>query len=98
MDRFKNVRINEDLARDRIASIQTPILILVGTKDSLIGLDRILYDRLTKGGKPVRMDIYENGYHDFCIGPQGHVGLHLPLMDATLDALELTLKWVKNPN
>jgi len=68
----------------------------VKTKDSLITVDRILYDRLNKAGKPVRMEIYENGYHDFCIGPQGHIGYHQPLMDATLDALDLTLRWVRD--
>jgi hypothetical protein len=40
------------------------------------------------------MEIYENGYHDFCIGPQGQ-NRKEPLLDVTLDALDLTVKFVK---
>jgi hypothetical protein len=46
-------------------------------------------------GKPVRMLIYENGYHDFVMGPQGHAGRDEPLLDATLDALERTVVFIK---
>ena len=41
------------------------------------------------------MEVYENGYHDFCVGPQGHPGRKEPLLDATLDALEKTLEFLK---
>jgi hypothetical protein len=42
----------------------------VDTADGLPNVDRALYGRLIKAGKSVRMDVYENGYHDVCIGPQ----------------------------
>lgn len=44
-----------------------------------------------------RMLIYENGYHDFVMGPQGHAGRDDPLRDATLDALERTVAFIKKP-
>jgi hypothetical protein len=50
---------------------------------------------LAEAGKSVRMEVYENGYHDFCLGPQGHAGRSEPLLDATLDALELSVQFVK---
>ena len=47
------------------------------------------------------MEIYENGYHDFVMGPQGQNRPDLQggerLMDITLQALESALKFVKQP-
>ena len=91
----EKLEIDEEGAQKRISSIETPLLILVGTADGLIRLDRAVYEQMTKGGKKVRLDIFENGYHDFVMGPQGHAGRAEPLLDITLDALELTLKFVK---
>jgi dipeptidyl aminopeptidase/acylaminoacyl peptidase len=96
-ERWKNAAIDEEAARKNIQPIQTPVLILVGTADGLIHVDRILHDRLAQAGKSVRMEIYENGYHDFCIGPQGQAGRKEPLLDATLDALEKTLAFARDP-
>ncbi len=95
MDRWKNAKLDLELARKNIEPIQCPILILAGTADGLVYIDRTLHDLLEKAGKTVRMEVYENGYHDFCIGPQGHAGRKEPLLDATLDALEKSLEFVK---
>jgi hypothetical protein len=47
------------------------------------------------------MEIYEHGYHDFVMGPQGQNRPDLKngeaLLDITLQALESALKFVKNP-
>jgi dienelactone hydrolase len=94
-DRWKNLMINEDLAKRNIATVNTPILILVGTADSLIHLDRPLHDRLEAAGKKVRMEVYEHGYHDFVMGPQGHKGRAEPLLNSTLAALETAVQFVK---
>jgi dienelactone hydrolase len=84
-----------------IAPVQAPILILVGTEDRLMPLDMALHDQLVKHGKNVRMEIYEHGYHDFVLGNQGHQRDDLPrgeiLLQGALDALELTVKFVKSP-
>jgi dipeptidyl aminopeptidase/acylaminoacyl peptidase len=93
-DFAKGIVIDEALARKNVGAIQTPVLILQGGADSLKYEARIFHDLMEKAGKPVRMDIYENGYHDFCAGPQGQ-NRREPLMDSTLEALELSLKFVR---
>jgi dienelactone hydrolase len=88
--------VNAELAANNISTVSTPILMIVGTKDRLIDLNRTLHDMLAKAGRSVRLEIYENGYHDFVAGPQGHAGRDEPLMDATLDALEKSVSFVKH--
>jgi dienelactone hydrolase len=82
-----------------VAPIQTPILILVGTEDRLLAMDTVLHDALKQAGKPVRMDVYEHGYHDFVLGPQGQSRPDLKqgeiLMEGALDALERAVAFVK---
>jgi dipeptidyl-peptidase 4 len=82
-----------------VAPIQSPILILVGGEDRLQAMDKVLHDALKQAGKAVRMDIYEHGYHDFVLGPQGQKRPDLPkgeiLMEGALDALERTVAFVK---
>lgn len=93
--REPNPKFDHDLARRKAASIQTPILILIGTADSLIRFNEPLHETLAAAGKKVRMDVYEGGYHDFCIGPQGHAGRKEPLLTSTLEALEVTVQFLK---
>jgi dipeptidyl-peptidase-4 len=87
------------VAEANIAPIRTPVLILVGTEDRLITMATTLHDLLEKAGKPVRMDVYEHGYHDFVLGPQGQNRQDLPrgevLLQGALDALELSVSFVK---
>ncbi len=86
--------------RENIPPIRAPILILVGTADTLLPVDEVLYGELLSAAKDVRMEIYEHGYHDFVLGNQGHKRDDLPggeyLMQGALDALELTVKFVKS--
>jgi CubicO group peptidase (beta-lactamase class C family)/dienelactone hydrolase len=96
-ERFKRMVIDPGEARKNIEPIRCPILILVGTDDSLLPVDRSLHDQLEKGGKSVRLEIYEKGYHDFCLGPQGHAGRKEPLLDITLDALEESVEFLRKP-
>jgi dipeptidyl-peptidase-4 len=87
------------LAAANVAPIRTPVLILVGTADGLLPLATTLHDALQQAGKPVRMDVYEHGYHDFVLGPQGQKRPDLPrgeiLLQGALDALELSVSFVK---
>jgi dienelactone hydrolase len=89
------------VAGANIAPIRTPVLILVGTEDRLLPLATMLHDRLVQAGKTVRMDVYEHGYHDFVLGPQGQKRGDLPrgevLLQGALDALELSVSFVKAP-
>jgi len=87
------------VAAANIAPIQTPVLILVGTEDGLQPLAVTLHDQLAQAGKTVRLDIYEHGYHDFVLGPQGQKRPDLPrgevLLEGALDALELSVSFAK---
>jgi dipeptidyl-peptidase-4 len=98
-DRFKDMKPDPEITRKNIEPIHTPILILQGTADGLLPVATMLHDALAAAGKPVRMEVYENGYHDFCLGPQGQKRPDLPhgeiLMDAALDALEKSVLFVK---
>jgi dienelactone hydrolase len=87
------------IAEANVAPIRTPVLILVGTEDRLLTLATALHDRMEQAGKSVRMDVYEHGYHDFVLGPQGQSRPDLPrgevLLQGTLDALERAVAFVK---
>jgi dienelactone hydrolase len=87
-----DLKPDPEISRRNIEPIRTPILILVGTADRLMPVAIMLHDALAAAGKSVRMEVYENGYHDFCLGPQGQKRPDLPqgeaLFDSALDALE----------
>jgi len=89
------------VAAANIEPIKTPVLILVGTEDRLLGIDTTLHDLLAQAGKSVRLEVYEHGYHDFVLGPQGQnrpdlVGGEV-LLGGALDALEKSVAFVKGP-
>ena len=98
-DAFKDAKPDPEISRKNIEPIRTPILILVGTADGLMPVTVLLHDTLAAAGKSVRLEIYEGGYHDFCLGPQGQKRPDLPqgeaLFDSALDALEKSVAFVK---
>jgi dipeptidyl aminopeptidase/acylaminoacyl peptidase len=98
-DRFKNLKPDPEISKKNIEPIQTPVLILQGTGDGLLPVATQLHDALAAQGKTVRMEIYDKGYHDFCLGPQGQKRPDLPhgeaLYDSALDALEKSVAFVK---
>jgi dipeptidyl aminopeptidase/acylaminoacyl peptidase len=90
---------DDTVAAANIVPIETPILIQVGTADSLLAIDRLLYEQLDSRGKEVRLEIYEHGYHDFVLGPQGQERPDLAegeiLLQGALDALDRSLQFVR---
>jgi dienelactone hydrolase len=98
---FNTAKADPVVAKENIAPIRMPVLILVGTEDRLLPLDITLHDELVKQGKQVRLEIFEHGYHDFVLGNQGQERKDLPrgevLLPGALEALEMTLKFVKDP-
>jgi dienelactone hydrolase len=88
-------------AAANIAPIRTPVLILAGSADRLLPMATLLHDQLAQAGKTVRMDVWEHGYHDFVLGPQGQKRPDLPqgevLLQGALDALDLSVSFVKSP-
>lgn len=98
-DRFKDAKPDAAVVKRNVDPIKTPMLILQGTDDSLLPVATMTHDALAAAGKQVRMEIYEGGYHDFCLGPQGQERPTLPkgeaLFDSALDALEKSVLFVK---
>jgi dienelactone hydrolase len=98
---LSTVKPDPAIAEANIAPIRTPVLILVGTEDQLLPMATALHDRLQQAGKSVRMEVYEHGYHDFVLGPQGQSRPDLPrgevLLQGALDALERSVSFVKSP-
>jgi dipeptidyl aminopeptidase/acylaminoacyl peptidase len=88
------------VASANIDPIKAPILIVVGTEDRLQPMAQTLHDLLAKQGKSVRLEIYEGGYHDFVLGPQGQNRPDLKngeaLYDSCLDALEKSVSFVRD--
>ena len=97
---FSTLPPDATLAKANIDPIKTPLLIQVGTADGLLPLAQVLHEQLVKHGKEVRMEVYEHGYHDFVLGPQGQKRPDMPqgetLMQGTLDALERSVAFVKD--
>jgi dipeptidyl-peptidase-4 len=87
------------VAQANIAPIRTPVMILVGTEDRLLAMDTTLHDLLQEAGKAVHMHVYEHGYHDFVLGPQGQNRPDLQqgeiLMEGALDALERSVAFAR---
>jgi dipeptidyl-peptidase-4 len=96
---LSKLTLDAAVAEANVAPIRTPVLILVGTEDRLLPMATTLHDLLQRAGKPVRMDVYEHGYHDFVLGPQGQSRPDLPrgevLLEGALDALERSVAFVK---
>lgn len=89
------LKYDEAAAMKNVSAIQCPVLALVGTDDSLIGVNEVFHSLLVKAGKTADLHIYEGGYHDFVAGPQGHQGRSEPLLTSTLEALDVTLAFLK---
>lgn len=96
---FASMELDAARVRANVSPIRAPILIQVGTADRLLALDTTLHDQLVEHGKQVRMEVYEHGYHDFVLGPQGQQRGDLPqgeiLLQGSLDALERAVRFVK---
>jgi dipeptidyl aminopeptidase/acylaminoacyl peptidase len=97
---YASMEPDAEVVRANIAPIRAPILILVGTEDRLLGIDKVLHDQLLKHGKQVRVEIYEHGYHDFVLGNQGQIRRDLKqgeiLLQGALDALDRSVAFVKS--
>jgi dipeptidyl aminopeptidase/acylaminoacyl peptidase len=98
---FSVAEPDTDRVRANVEPIATPLLILVGTEDPLLPLANLLHEQLVLHGKQVRMEIYQHGYHDFVLGPQGQNRPDLAngeiLLQGALDALDRTVAFVRNP-
>jgi len=71
-------RITEDVARERIASIKTPIFVQGRNADELQGIFRVCYDLLVELGKEARWATYEHAEHGFVFVKRNGDGLYAP--------------------
>jgi dipeptidyl aminopeptidase/acylaminoacyl peptidase len=98
---FDKMQFDPATVRENIAPIRMPVLIIVGSEDRLQPLAITLHDELAKQGKAARLEIFEHGYHDFVLGNQGQERKDLPrgeiLLPGALEALELTVKFLRDP-
>jgi dienelactone hydrolase len=58
-------RITEDVARARVSTIRTPILVQGRDSDELQGIFRVSYDLLAEAGAPAEWATYDHALHGF---------------------------------
>ena len=71
-------RITEDVARARIGSIRTPILVQGRNSDELQGIFRVCYELLIEAGKDAQWATYEHDVHGFVYVERNAAGVYAP--------------------
>jgi dienelactone hydrolase len=71
-------RITEDVARQRISTIKTPIFVHGRDRDELQGIFRVSYDLLTEAGKDARWETYDHDEHGFIYVRRNERGEYRP--------------------
>jgi dienelactone hydrolase len=71
-------RITEDVARARMAPINTPIFVQGRNSDELQGIFRVCYDLLVELGKETRWQSYEHDLHGFVYVRRNDQGAYAP--------------------
>jgi len=71
-------RITEDVARQRIGSIRTPIFVQGRNSDELQGIFRVCYDLLVELGKEAKWATYEHPVHGFIYARRNEAGIYAP--------------------
>jgi dienelactone hydrolase len=71
-------RITEDIARERIGTIRTPILVQGRNADELQGIFRVCYDLLVELGKDAEWATYEHDVHGFVYPRRNAQGAYDP--------------------
>jgi dienelactone hydrolase len=71
-------RITEDVARARIGSIRTPILVQGRNSDELQGIFRVCYELLVEAGKDTQWATYEHDVHGFVYVARNAAGVYAP--------------------
>lgn len=75
---FVRGRINEDLVRERVEPIETPILVMGRDDDHLQGIFRVSYDVLAEAGKDATWVSWPHDLHGYIYPlrtPEGHLQL-----------------------
>lgn len=92
-------RITEDIARARVAPINTPFFVQGRDSDELQGIFRVSYDLLQEAGKDAVWQSYDHDLHGFIYPVRGINGTYAPdavQRRAFADTLAFFDKYLKN--
>jgi dipeptidyl aminopeptidase/acylaminoacyl peptidase len=87
-------RIDMDLAKARIAPIDTPFLVMGRDEDHLQGIFRTSYDLLAEAGKDAEWVSYDHDYHGYVFPIRGADGNYI-LNDVQVQAIDHVIGWLK---
>ncbi len=91
-------RITEDVARQRISTITTPIFVQGRNSDELQGIFRVCYDLLVELGKDTQWATYEHDVHGFVYARRNGEGAYDPdpvQVQAVKDSMAFFDKYLK---
>lgn len=71
-------RITEEVARERVAPMRTPIFVHGRDQDELQGIFRVSYDLLAEAGKEARWKSYDHEVHGFVYVTRNPQGAYAP--------------------
>ena len=91
-------RITEEVARQRVDTIATPILVQGRDSDELQGIFRVSYDLLAEAGKDAEWASYDHALHGFVFPQRNPEGAYTPdsmQVQAIADTLAFFEKYMK---
>jgi len=82
-------RINEPVARERIRTIRTPILVMGREDDHLQGIFRVSYDLLRAEGRTAEWVSYDHPMHGYIFPVRGGDGAYAvdPVQEKAIDGV-----------
>ncbi|MDE0308196.1 MAG: prolyl oligopeptidase family serine peptidase [Albidovulum sp.] len=86
-------RVDEEIARARIDSIQTPFLIMGRDEDHLQGVFRTTFDLLAEASKDVEWVSYDHEFHGYVFPVRGGDGEY-ELNDVQVKAIDHVVGWL----
>lgn len=93
-------RITEDIARQRMAPIETPIFVHGRDSDELQGIFRVCYDLLAEMGKDARWKSYDHDVHGFVYVVRNESGRYEPdgvQRQAVADSISFFNEFLQKP-
>lgn len=86
-------RIDMDVASQRIAGIQTPILVMGRETDELQGIFRLSYELLAEAGKDVEWVSYDHDLHGYVFPKRGADGTY-EVNDVQREAIATVIEYL----
>lgn len=86
-------RIDTAVAKERIAGIDTPILVMGRDEDHLQGIFRVTYEMLEEAGKDVDWVSYDHDFHGYVFPIRGEDGDY-EVNDVQREAISHVIEWL----